>query len=123
MRKILTLAVLRPGRTDAHESASCPGGTSDNSPAFKRWAIFKCASGTGHGEFKTERGRLVRANPSTGTRGRGVRAPSYGYLESAVGTGGFGNSALALFAAVLMLAPAARAQVRPYIGFVYPAGG
>src|SRR5438445_2692055 len=119
MRKILTLAVLRPGRTDAHESASCPGGTSDNSPAFqrrvaprrgtspegtaeihdsgfsrpsgtwrllelfpalKRWAVFKCASGTGDGEFKTERGRLVRANPSTGTRGRGVRAPSYGYL-------------------------------------------
>jgi hypothetical protein len=27
-------------------SASCPGGTSENSLAFQRWAILACASGT-----------------------------------------------------------------------------
>jgi hypothetical protein len=34
-----------------------------------------------------------------------------------------GNLAIALLAGVLATAPAALAQVRPYIGFVYPAGG
>ena len=52
-------------------------------PALKRWAILKCA----------------------------------------VGTGARGCFAFAFFACALLFAPSAGAQVRPYIGFVYPAGG